>query len=65
MGVLTICISDTEKAALARRARSEGTTPSGPVRRLIREKPLVPASDLLAEMDSLMGDKRLSVKRRK
>ena len=65
MSVLTIRISDKEKAALTRRAKSEGTTPGGLVRRLIQEKPIVLAADLLDEMDALMGDKRLAVKPRK
>ena len=65
MSVLTVRISEKEKAELTRRAKSAGTTTGGLVRRLIREKPFVVAADLLAEMDALMGDKRLAVRPRK
>ena len=65
MSVLTVRISEKEKAELARRAKLEGTTTGGLVRRLIREKPFVVAADLMAEMDALLGDKRLAVKPRK
>ena len=64
MSVLTVRISDEEKAALSRRAKAEGTTESALVRRLIQEKPFTTAADLLAEIETLMGDKRLAVKRR-
>ena len=65
MSVLTIRLPETEKAALSLRAKAEGTTAGGLVRRLIRNKPFVLAADVLAEMESLMGDKRLSVKARR
>lgn len=64
MGVLTVRISDEEKAALSRRAKAEGTTESALVRRMIQEKPFATSADLLAEIETLMGDKRLAVKKR-
>ncbi len=65
MSILTVRISDEEKAQLARRAEAAGTTTGGLVRELIREKPFITAADLLDEMENLMGDKRLRVKARK
>jgi hypothetical protein len=65
MSILTVRISDAEKAALAKRAKSEGTTTGALVRRLIQEKPFATSADLLAEMQSLMGDKRLAIKKPK
>ena len=64
MSILTVRISEEEKAALAKRAQSEGTTTGALVRRLIQEKPLSTSADLLAEMKSLMGDKRLAINKR-
>lgn len=65
MSILTVRVSEEEKAQLARRAKAAGTTAGGLVRELIREKPFVTASDLLDEMENLMGDKRLRMKARK
>ncbi len=64
MSVLTIRISEKEKTTLARRAKEEGTTTGALVRRMIQERPFTTAADLLAEMDSLMGDKRLAIRKR-
>jgi hypothetical protein len=61
MSILTVRISDEEKALLARRAKVEGTTTGALVRRLIQEKSFVTSADLLAEMQSLLGDKRLAI----
>jgi hypothetical protein len=65
MSVLTIRISKQEKAELARRAKSEGVTTGALVRSMIQKKPFTTAGDLLSEMDSLMGDKRLAVRRKR
>jgi hypothetical protein len=64
MSILTVRISSEEKAALAKRAKSEGTTSGALVRRLIQEKPFTTSADLLAEMQTLLGDKRLAIKKR-
>jgi hypothetical protein len=65
MSVLTVRITEKEKARLARRAKSEGTTTDGLVRRMIREQPFLTAADLVEEMDALLGDKRLAIKPRR
>jgi predicted DNA binding CopG/RHH family protein len=65
MSVLTIRISEKEKAALAKRAKAEGLTPSALVRRMISEQPFVTADDLLKELERRMGDKSLRVRRKK
>ncbi|MFZ4765437.1 MAG: plasmid mobilization protein [Roseimicrobium sp.] len=62
MSVLTVRISEKEKAALAVRAKAEGTTTGALVRRMIQEKPFTTSADLLAEIQTLMGDKRLAIK---
>lgn len=64
MSILTVRISDEEKAALARRAKAEGITTGALVRRMIQQKPLTTAADLLAEIEGCMGDKRLAIKKR-
>ena len=64
MSVLTVRISDEEKAALARRAKAEGTTAGALVRRMIAEKQFTTSADLLAEIQTHMGDKRLAIKKR-
>lgn len=63
MSVLTVRISDEEKALLVKRAQSEGTTTGALVRRLIQEKSFVTAADLLEEMQSYLGDKRLTIRK--
>lgn len=63
MSVLTVRLSDKEKALLVKRAQSEGTTTGALVRRLIQEKSFVTAADLLEEMQSSLGDKRLTIRK--
>ena len=65
MSVLTIRISDEEKAQLARRAKESGVSAGALVRRLLNESPLTSAEDLLKEMERRMGDQSLRVRRRK
>jgi hypothetical protein len=64
MSVLTVRISEKEKTALAARAKSEGTTTGALVRRMIQEQPFTTAADLLADIQTRMGDKRLVIRRR-
>ena len=65
MSVLTIRISDEEKAQLARRAKESGVSAGALVRCLLNESPLTSAEDLLKEMERRMGDQSLRVRRRK
>ncbi len=65
MSILSVRLSEEEKAALQRRAKDEGCTTGALVRRLILEKPIHTASDLLAEMEAMMGDARLAVRKRR
>jgi hypothetical protein len=65
MSILTVRLSEQEKARLSRRAKAAGTTAGGLVRELIRNEPFVTSADLLHEMEKLMGDKRLRVRSRK
>jgi len=65
MSILSVRLSDEEKSALQRRAEEEGCTTGALVRRLILEKPIRTAGDLLRETESMMGDKRLSIRKRR
>ena len=65
MSVLTICISEKEKAALARRAKESGLTAGALVRQMINEAPLHSADNLLKKVERRMGDKSLRVRRKK
>jgi hypothetical protein len=65
MPVLTVRISEDEKARIVSRARKAGLTTGALVRELIAAPPFVTAADLLAELESLMGEKRLRIKPRK
>jgi hypothetical protein len=65
MAVLTVRISEKEKARIVSRARQAGLTTGALVRELLAEPPFVSAADLLAELESLMGEKRLRIKPRK
>ena len=65
MPVLTVRISEKEKALLAERSKSEGITAAALVRQMINEKPLITAGDLLEEVNRGMGDKRLRVRRKR
>ena len=64
MSVLTVRISEKEKAALTARAKAQGTTAGALVRKMIQDKPFTTSADLLDEIQTMMGDKRLAVKRR-
>lgn len=65
MPVLTVRLSEKEKTALATRARKAGMTTGALVRELIAESPFVTADDLLKEIESLMGEKRLKIRHRR
>lgn len=65
MPVLTVRISDQEKALLAERARKAGVTAGALVRRLLNEAPLTTADELLEEMSRRLGDSKLRVRRKK
>ena len=65
MPVLTVRISEEEKALLVKRAKKEGLTAGALVRRMLNEIPITTAGELLEEMERRFGDKRLRVRRRK
>lgn len=64
MSVLTIRLSEEEKAQLAKRAKKAGLSTGALVRDLIRAEPIMTAADLLREMEPLMGQKNLRIRRR-
>ena len=63
MSVLTIRITEKEKTSLKKRAKEEGTTAGELVRRMIQERPLTTADELLLEIEALMGNKRLKIRK--
>ena len=65
MPVLTVRISEEEKALLAKRSKQEGLTAGALIRRMLNEMPLNTAGELLEEMERRFGDKRLRVRRKK
>lgn len=62
MSVLTIRISDEEKALLAKRAKQAGVSTGALVRDLIKAEPIVTSADLLKEMESLVRAQNLRIK---
>lgn len=64
MSILSVRLSKEEKAALQHRAKVEGCTAGALVRKWILEKPFHTSSDLLKETESMMGDKRLAIRKR-
>ena len=63
MSVISIRVSEKEKATLARRAKEAGISSSALVRELLHAAPLSTAGELLAEMERLMkGDKRTELR---
>jgi Mobilization protein NikA len=65
MAVLTVRLSEAEKAKLNREAAAEGVTTGAYVRQLLRETPLRTGRELLREMESRLGDASLRIKARK
>jgi hypothetical protein len=65
MPVLTVRISEKEKALLAKRSKQEGVSAGALVRQLLNDMPLTTAAELLDEVNRRMGDKRLRVRRKK
>ena len=59
MAVLTVRMTDKEKADLDRRAKKAGVSTGGLVRKLLDDRVFNTTDDLLAEMERVMGDKRL------
>ena len=58
MSVISIRVSEKEKALLARRAKREGISSGALVRKLLNAAPLTTAGELHAEMERLMmGEK--------
>ena len=62
MSVLTIRISDVEKAMLAKRAKQAGVSTGALVRDLIKAEPIVTLADLLKEMKAMVGAQNLRIK---
>ena len=65
MPVLTVRISEEEKALLAKRSKQEGITAGALIRRMLNDAPFITAGDVLDDMERRLGDKRLRVRRRK
>ena len=65
MPVLTVRISETEQAQLARRAKQSGISAGALVRRLLNETPFTTADELLKSLEQRMGDPSLRIRRRK
>ena len=65
MPVLTVRISEEEKALLAKRSKQEGITAGALIRQMLNDAPFVTAQDVLADMERRLGDKKLRVRRRK
>jgi hypothetical protein len=64
MGILTVRLSGDEERLLERRSRDAGMKKASFVRKLIREQPFETAADVLAELATRKGDKRLRISRR-
>ena len=65
MPVLTVRVSEEEKALLERRAKRAGVSAGALVRQMLREAPLTTAEDLLKEATRRLGDKTLRIRRRR
>ena len=65
MPVLTVRISEEEKALLTERSKQEGISAGALVRRMLNEAPLATAGEVYDDMMRRLGDKRLRVHRRK
>ena len=63
MKVLSIRVSEQEKAMLVRRAKAAGVSSGALVRQLINAAPLTTAAELLAEMEELMQNPHSSALR--
>lgn len=60
MSVISIRVSEKEKALLARRAKEAGISSGALLRQLLNAAPLSTAAELLAEMEPLMKDEKRS-----
>ena len=59
MAVLTVRMTDKEKADLDRRAKAAGVSTGGYVRQMLEDRVFCTTDDLIQEMENLMGDRRL------
>ena len=65
MPVLTVRVSEKEKASLERRARRAGVSAGALVRQMLHETPFTTAEELLKEATRRLGDKTLHIRRRR
>lgn len=65
MPILTVRISEKEKALLAERSKLEGVTAGTIIRRMLNEAPLTTSAEVIEDMERRLGDVRLRVRRRK
>jgi hypothetical protein len=63
MNVLTIRSSEKEKTALAKRVKAAGLSSGALDRAMIRDNQIITAADLLKEIDSMMGNQDLRIKK--
>lgn len=61
MGMLSVRFTEEDELLLARRARDAGMKKAAYVRHLIRDEPVVLASDVLSDAAQRMGDSRLRI----
>jgi hypothetical protein len=59
MPVLTVRISEAEKAGITKRAKQSGMTTGALVRQLMNQQPVDTAAELLRELDEHMGNTAL------
>ncbi len=62
MPIVTVRLSEEEKAVLDRRAAAAGMKAGTLVRKLIADEPLVTGADILSWAESHMGDEGLRIK---
>ena len=65
MPVLTVRISEEEKALLAERSKKAGISAGALVRQMLHEAPLTTAAEVLEDMKRRLGDAKLRVRRKK
>lgn len=62
MPIITVRLSEEEKAILDRRAAAAGLKAGTLVRKLIADEPLFKGAEILSCVESHLGDKRLRIK---
>jgi hypothetical protein len=65
MPVLTVRVSEEEKALLEERAKRAGVSAGALVRQMLHEAPFTTAEELLEEATRRLGDKALRIRRRR